>query len=105
MHFVRLCIILYLYAQQAPEAGSAAHSACRIFRKKGRQKGATNIMDIAVGDTILTRKKHPCGASSFEVLRVGMDFKIRCTGCGREVMLPRAKIEKNIKKVVKPVQE
>ena len=43
-------------------------------------------MDIAVGDTILTRKKHPCGASSFEVLRVGMDFKIRCTGCGREVM-------------------
>ena len=55
-------------------------------------------MDIAVGDTILTRKKHPCGASSFEVLRVGMDFKIRCTGCGREVMLPRAKIEKNIKK-------
>ena len=68
----------------------------------GRQKGATNAMDIAVGDTILTRKKHPCGASSFEVLRVGMDFKIRCTGCGREVMLPRAKIEKNIKKVVKP---
>ena len=58
-------------------------------------------MDIAVGDTIQTRKKHPCGASSFEVLRVGMDFKIRCTGCGREVMLPRAKIEKNIKKVLK----
>ena len=56
-------------------------------------------MDIAVGDTILTRKQHPCGAASFEVLRVGMDFKIRCTGCGREVMLPRAKIEKNIKKV------
>ena len=50
-------------------------------------------MDIAVGDTILTRKKHPCGAQSFEVLRVGMDFKIRCTGCGHEVMLPRAKIE------------
>ena len=38
-------------------------------------------MDIAVGDTILTRKQHPCGAASFEVLRVGMDFKIRCTGC------------------------
>ena len=57
-------------------------------------------MDIAVGDTILTRKQHPCGAASFEVLRVGMDFKIRCTGCGREVMLPRAKIEKNIKKDV-----
>ena len=59
-------------------------------------------MDIAVGDTILTRKQHPCGAASFEG---GMDFKIRCTGCGREVMLPRAKIEKNIKKVIKPGQE
>ena len=58
-------------------------------------------MDIAVGDTIQTRKTHPCGASSFEVLRVCMDFKIRCTGCGREVMLPRAKIEKNLKKVLK----
>ena len=88
MHFVRLCIILYLYA---------LHPLC------GRRHTlALPGVDIAVGDTILTRKKHPCGASSFEVLRVGMDFKIRCTGCGREVMLPRAKIEKNIKKVVKP---
>ena len=59
-------------------------------------------MDIAVGDIIQTRKKHPCGASSFEVRRVGMDLRIRCTGCGREVMLPRVKIEKNIKKVIKP---
>ena len=59
-------------------------------------------MDVRVGDKILVKKPHPCGANLFDVLRVGMDFKIRCTGCGREVMLPRAKIEKNIKKVVKP---
>ena len=71
-------------------------------QKKERQKQQEMLSSIAVGDTILTRKQHPCGAASFEVLRVGMDFKIRCTGCGREVMLPRAKIEKNIKKVVKP---
>ena len=58
-------------------------------------------MDLAVGDTILTRKQHPCGAASFEVLRVGMDFKIRCQGCGHEIMLPRAKIERNIKKVLR----
>jgi hypothetical protein len=62
-------------------------------------------MDIAVGDKIETRKKHPCGASTFEVLRVGMDFRIRCTGCGREVMLSRAKIEKNIKKILRPDAE
>ena len=100
MHFVRLCIILYLYAQHAGTPGFAHTSPAAL----GRQKGEARVMDIAVGDTILTRKKHPCGAQSFEVLRVGMDFKIRCTGCGREVMLPRAKIEKNIKKVVKPGQ-
>lgn len=64
-----------------------------------------NAVDVQVGDTILTRKKHPCGAASFEVLRVGMDFRIRCTGCGREVMLPRAKIEKNIKKIIRPAAE
>ena len=74
-------------------------------QKKERQKQQEMLSSIAVGDTILTRKQHPCGAASFEVLRVGMDFKIRCTGCGREVMLPRAKIEKNIKKVIKPGQE
>ena len=58
-------------------------------------------MDVRVGDKILVKKPHPCGANLFDVLRVGMDFKIRWTGCGREVMLPRAKIEKNIKKILR----
>ncbi len=58
-------------------------------------------MDVRVGDVIQTKKPHPCGASSFHVLRVGADFRIRCTKCGREVMLARSKIEKNIKKIVR----
>lgn len=57
-------------------------------------------MDIRVGDVLVVKKQHPCGSKEFTVLRVGMDFKIRCKGCGHEVMLPRAKIEKNIKKVL-----
>ena len=61
-------------------------------------------MDIQVGDLIQTKKNHPCGSNPFKVLRVGMDFRIRCVGCGHEVMLPRAKIEKNIKKVIRPDQ-
>ena len=56
-------------------------------------------MDVRVGDTIQTKKPHPCGANTFEVLRVGMDFRIRCLGCGREVMVPRVKAEKNIKRI------
>ncbi len=58
-------------------------------------------MDVQVGDTLLMKKTHPCGADTFLVLRIGMDFKIRCTGCGHEIMAPRVKIEKNIKKITK----
>ena len=58
-------------------------------------------MEINVGDKIVMKKKHPCGYDIFTVTRIGMDFKIKCDGCGHEVMLPRVKCEKNIKKVIK----
>ena len=61
-------------------------------------------MDVRVGDMILTKKPHPCGESAFHVLRVGADFRIRCAKCGREVMVARSKIEKNIKKIVRDGQ-
>ena len=60
-------------------------------------------MDVQVGDVIQTKKPHPCGANRFDVLRVGMDFKIKCQGCGHVIMLPRAKIERNIKKVLRAI--
>ena len=56
-------------------------------------------MDIRAGDKIVMKKPHPCGGSEFAVLRVGMDFKIKCEKCGREIMLPRQKAEKRIKSV------
>ena len=57
-------------------------------------------MDLKAGDRIEMKKQHPCGCKTFELLRVGMDFKIKCEGCGREVMVPNKKVEKNIKKVL-----
>lgn len=57
-------------------------------------------MNLNVGDRIEMKKQHPCGCKTFTLLRVGMDFKIKCEGCGREVMVPRVKVEKNIKKVL-----
>ena len=57
-------------------------------------------MDVRVGDMLEMKKPHPCGNKIFLVTRVGMDFKIKCTGCGREVMVPRVKIEKNIKSIL-----
>ena len=59
-------------------------------------------MDVKVGDVLLMKKPHPCGEKKFTVLRIGMDFKIKCAGCGHEIMAPRAKIEKNIKKILQP---
>lgn len=56
-------------------------------------------MDIQVGDILTMKKNHPCGAKEMLVLRSGMDFKLRCTGCGHEFMVPRNKIERNIKSV------
>ena len=52
-----------------------------------------------VGDIVRLKKQHPCGSREWLVLRVGMDFKLRCAGCGHELMLPRSKAEKNIKKI------
>ena len=48
-------------------------------------------MDVRVGDKLIMKKNHPCGSNEFAVLRIGMDFRIRCLGCGREVMVPRGK--------------
>ena len=58
-------------------------------------------MDVRPADIQVMKKPHPCGANRFDVLRVGMDFKIKCQGCGHEIMLPRVKIERNIKKVLR----
>ena len=46
-------------------------------------------MDLKVGDVIKMKKSHPCGTNAWELRRVGMDIRIRCTGCGHQVMLPR----------------
>ncbi len=56
-------------------------------------------MDIRPKDILTMKKNHPCGSNEMYVIRAGMDFKLRCVGCGREFMVPRNKIEKSIKKV------
>ena len=56
-------------------------------------------MDIRVGDVLTMKKNHPCGGARFAVLRVGMDFRLRCETCGHEMMIPRVKAEKNVRAV------
>ena len=57
-------------------------------------------MKLYVGDIVQTRKAHPCGGNQWEIMRVGMDFRIRCTTCGHQVWIPRVNLEMSIKKVL-----
>ncbi|MDF2540926.1 MAG: hypothetical protein K0S47_644 [Herbinix sp.] len=59
-------------------------------------------MELKVGEVIKLKKQHPCGSSEWEILRVGMDFRLKCMGCGHQVMLPRKQVEKSIKLEKKP---
>ncbi|MCC3144709.1 DUF951 domain-containing protein [Halanaerobium sp. Z-7514] len=54
--------------------------------------------EFEVGDKVKFKKSHPCGGDVWEVLRVGMDFKLKCEKCERIIMLPRSKFEKSFKK-------
>lgn len=58
-------------------------------------------MDVRLEDILVMKKPHPCGSRQWLVLRSGMDFRLRCMGCGHEVMLPRSKAEKNIRQILR----
>ena len=57
-------------------------------------------MDLHLHDYVELKKPHPCGSTQWEILRVGMDIKLRCDGCGHELMLSRRKVEKSIRKII-----
>ena len=54
-------------------------------------------MEFNVGQVIKMKKPHPCGANEWEILRVGMDFRLKFKGCDQQVMVPRKLVEKNFK--------
>jgi len=59
-----------------------------------------DIIRINENDILEMKKKHPCGSFLFRVARTGSDIRIICEGCGRDVTLPREKLEKSIKRVI-----
>lgn len=58
-----------------------------------------------IGSIVQMKKTHPCGSYTFEITRVGVDIKIKCTKCGRTIMLPRMELNKKIKKVLMEVEK
>ncbi len=57
-------------------------------------------MDIKVGDVLRLKKEHPCGSREWQVLRIGADFRLKCTGCGHQIMIPRRQAEKNTREIL-----
>lgn len=58
-----------------------------------------------IGDVVQLRKAHPCGSDEWEILRVGMDFRLRCLGCDHVVMLPRRRFERSVKQIVSSTEQ
>lgn len=59
------------------------------------------VMEYNVGEIVRLKKKHPCGSFKWEILRVGADFRLKCIGCGHQIMVPRKLVEKNTKEIIK----
>lgn len=56
--------------------------------------------EYKLGSIVMMKKEHPCGNNEWEVIRVGADIKIKCTLCGRSIMMPRIEFNKKLKKVI-----
>ena len=54
-------------------------------------------MELQLHDRVKMKKPHPCGCAIFEVTRLGVDYKLKCTGCGHQIMVARRLVEKNTK--------
>lgn len=62
-------------------------------------------VNYEVGDVVKLKKSHPCGSSQWEILRVGADFRLKCMGCGRQIMVPRRLVEKNTRGILKKEEQ
>lgn len=85
-----------------PECGKCRNSLAFLLPApydRNKEKPEGTGMEIQLGDVLTLKKQHPCGSRDWEVLRVGMDFRLKCTGCDHQVMIPRRQLEKNIKKI------
>ena len=69
------------------------------YRKIRRKRNGRLLYEV--GDIVTLKKVHPCGSKEWEILRVGADFRLKCTGCGHQIMVPRRMVEKNTRNLTK----
>lgn len=69
--------------------------------ERAGKEGQNMPIQYEVGDIVRLKKQHPCGSHEWEVLRVGADFRLKCLGCGHQIMIARKLVEKNTKEIRK----
>ena len=67
--------------------------------KQNVTERGTMPMEYEVEDIVKLKKQHPCGSQEWEILRVGADFRLKCMGCGHQVMMPRRQVEKSTREL------
>lgn len=58
-----------------------------------------------VGDIVYLKKNHPCGGNIFEIMRIGMDFRLKCSTCNKQLWLERPEVERRLRKHFRDNQE
>ena len=87
------------YVTQTPTPAAAGFTI--VYKGRKRRRPAMNQYQYEVGDIVKLKKPHPCGSHEWEILRVGADFRLKCMGCGHQIMVPRKMVEKNTKNLQK----
>ncbi|MDP5276067.1 DUF951 domain-containing protein [Chengkuizengella axinellae] len=64
-----------------------------------------NNTEFQLGDVVQMKKQHPCGTNEMEIIRMGMDIRIKCLGCQHSVLMPRSKFVKRMKKILRSKDE
>lgn len=59
------------------------------------------MLKYSVGDVVRLKKPHPCGGEEWLVMRTGVDIRLRCTTCGRVILIPRPQFEKSLRAIVR----
>lgn len=84
------------WLRQTSGAGVSRSCTCTIFLGGlGMER-----KEFQLGDVVEMKKPHPCGTNAWKIIRMGMDIRIKCTGCQHSVLIPRAKFEKRMKRVI-----
>ncbi len=77
----------------------------RKYWINARKNYGDSMRQYELGQVVRLKKEHPCGDNRWKIIRVGMDFRIKCLNCGRSVLLPRAKFEKRVREIIEEAEQ